>query len=237
MNEGIFKEILAEAVACEFAEFDNAPEHRFTLKHRFAMKRIFAQFEKNAHKFRENKTGEICSTNEEKPHISIRQRLLIATVIIILMTFLIGWVVIYVAGNFSGTVYQDNTHLTITNIEDSPQTIEYKYTLASVPDGFEIIETDSSPIDVYTVYMNQATKQTIVLRQWVKSEFEPHYNTEQHAFEEVCINGTVGLCIDLSDGKHSHSLVVWDNGDYVFDLMADLDKKLTLNLAKVNKYL
>ena len=41
-----------------------------------------------------------------------------------------------------------------------------------------MIETDSSPIDVYTVYMNRATKQTIVLRQWVKSKFAPHYNTE-----------------------------------------------------------
>lgn len=87
----------------------------------------------------------------------------------------------------------------------------------------------------YTVYMNRATKQTIVLRQWVKSEFNPHYNTEQCAFEEVSINGSVGLCIDLSNDEHSHSIVVWNNGDYVFDLTADLDKNASLNLVNLNK--
>lgn len=235
MNEEVFKEILAKAVDSEFAGFDNAPKHRFRFRHRLAMNRIFARFERNAHKLREKGTGEICPTNKEKPYTSIKQRLIIVTVIVILMTFLVGWVAIYVAGNFNGTVYPDNTHLTITNIDGSPQTIEYRYTLASVPEGFELIETDITPINVYTVYMNRSTKQTIVLRQWVKSKFEPHYNTEHQPLEEVSINGSTGLCIDLSDDEHSHSLVVWDNGDYVLDLMADLDKNTVINLAKLNK--
>lgn len=232
MNEDVFKDILAKAVDLEFAEFDNAPEHKFRLKHRLAMKRVFAEFDRNARKLRAKEAPAIRSAgeNDRHIHISLKQRLLFATLIVILMTFLAGWVVIYTAGNFSGTVCADNTHLTVAKANGSPQTIECKYALASVPNGFELTETDSSPIDVYTVYMDRETGQTIVLRQWVKSEFEPHYNTERRDFEKISINGGVGLCIDLSGDGDDHSIVIWDNGDYVFDLMADLDKNAAIDL-------
>ncbi|MCX4357652.1 MAG: DUF4367 domain-containing protein [Oscillospiraceae bacterium] len=235
MNEEIFKSILARAVNCEFAEFDNAPEHKFSLKHRLAMKCIFARFERNARKLHEREISETRSTNEYKHHLNLKQRLIIVTVIIILMTFLVGCVIIFVSGNFSGTVYPDNTQLNINDLEDCPKTIEYNYTLASVPDGFELTETNSSPIHVYTLYTNSATKQTISLHQWVKTSFDQHYNTERYNLEVVTINNADGLCIDFSDDISASSLVVWDNGDYVMEFMADFDKDHTLNLANLNK--
>ena len=235
MNETLFKEILGEFVKRNYAEFDNAPEHKFSLKHRLAIKRIFSRYERNVHKLHKNKKTDTPLTNIYKPRTNLKQRLIIVTVIVILMTLLVGWVVVFVSGNFSGTVYSDKTHFTITDPEGSPQTIEYKYVLVSVPAGFEMTKTDLSPIHSHTLYVNKQTNQSITLRQWVKSDFERNYNTENHMIEDVIINGCHGFCIDFSDDKYNHSLLVWDNGDYIIEILGDLSKEDIMNLSKINK--
>ena len=47
MNESVFRELLGESLKREYAEFDKVPEHKFSLKHRRAMKRIFIKYERN----------------------------------------------------------------------------------------------------------------------------------------------------------------------------------------------
>ena len=42
MNEFSLKDILGEAYDIEFSQYDKPPKHRFSLKHRKNMKRIFA---------------------------------------------------------------------------------------------------------------------------------------------------------------------------------------------------
>lgn len=85
MNETVFREILGESLRREFAEFDSVPEHRFSLGHRLAMKRIFARYEKNIRRM----TTE--TSVETMPYYSFKQRIIIALVIVILMTLLTGW--------------------------------------------------------------------------------------------------------------------------------------------------
>ena len=53
MNENIFKQLLGEMLESDFAEFDNSPEWKPSLKHRLAMKRIFARYERNVRKLKE----------------------------------------------------------------------------------------------------------------------------------------------------------------------------------------
>ena len=53
MCENVFKELLEEMIESELAEFDNAPEWKPSLKHRLAMKRIFARYERNVQKLKE----------------------------------------------------------------------------------------------------------------------------------------------------------------------------------------
>lgn len=235
MNETLFKEILGEFVKRNYAEFDNAPEHKFSLKHRLAMKHIFSRYERNVHDLRKNKKTETPFTNIYKPHTNLKQRLIIVTVIVILMTLLVGWVVVFVSGNFRGTVYKDRTQLFAVNLKNSPQAIEYKYALVSVPEGFEMTKTDLSPIHVYTLYTNNSTKQTITLRQWVKSNYEPNYNTEKYQLENIQVNNNDGLCMNYGDDRHSRTILVWDNGDYIIEVLGDLTKEDIMNLSKINK--
>lgn len=235
MSEEIFKSILEEMVMSEYAEIENEPDHKFSLKHRLAMKRIFARYERNVRKLRENEPAPTAQIVENKPRYRLSRKLFLATIVVILAAFLVGWVVVYVSTNFHGTVYHDHTELTPKKTMDCPQTIEYKYDLEYVPDGFEQISTVTSRTSAYTKYKNKTTNQTISLLQWVKTYYEPSINTEYYSLEEVDVNNVKGVCIDFSDDTRTQSLVVWDNGDYIIEIVADLDKESTINLSKINK--
>lgn len=239
MSENILKDILIEAHQIECGINGELPDFKPSLRHRLAMKRIFARFDRNMRKLRTTRrTGETPIIERRTRRYSIKQRILITMLIIILMTFLAGCVsaiVKFVSERFSGTVYDDNTQLFVVNLENSPQTIEYQYVFSNIPEGFELIETVSSPTNVYTLYKNNSTGQVITLNQWVKANFSPHYNTEKTPFEESIINGTTVLYIDLSSDKRDHSVMIWDNEDYIIEILADLNKKCASDLVSITK--
>lgn len=234
MNDYVLKRVLEKSLMRELAKYDNAPKHKFSLKHRLAMKRIFVGYERNVRDLREKEKVSF-SMSEHKSQLSLKKRLFFATVVIILMTFLVGWTAVFVSEKFHGTVYHDNTLLTAVDLENCPQTIQNKYALVSVPEGFEIIETVSSPMVESTRYINENTCQEITLWQCAKASFRPHCNTERHSFEEISINGKSVLFIDFSDKNRSNSLVLWDNGDYIIEILADFDKSALLNLVEINE--
>ena len=84
MNNTILKRVLEKSIERELAEYDNAPEHKFSLKHRIAMKRIFKWYEKNT-----RKTMEL--SVQTMPHYGLKQKVIFALVIVILMTLITGW--------------------------------------------------------------------------------------------------------------------------------------------------
>lgn len=239
MIEDVLKDIMLEVHKIECGVTDELPDFKPTLRHRIAMKRIFARFEKNTCKMRKAVTIQepLISEHRTRRH-NIKQRTLIAMIIIILMTLLVGCVsaiVKFVSEHFNGTVYEDNTQLFAINLENCPQTIEYQYVLTNVPEGFELNETLSSTTSVYTLYSNELTGQFITIQQWVKTHYTPHYNTEKRTFEENEINGTTVLFIDLSSDKRNNSVLIWDNDDYIIEISADLDKNNTLDLLNITK--
>ena len=84
MSENVLRELLGESLRREFAEFESAPAHKFSIKHRLAMKRILAKYEKNT-----RKTSELSA--QTMPHYRLKQKVIFALVIVILMTLLTGW--------------------------------------------------------------------------------------------------------------------------------------------------
>lgn len=234
MNESDFKDILAEICEDEIAELNINPPFQPSLRHRFAMKRILSLFTEKTYVTVNNPP--MVPTWQSK-HLRLSKRLIIIFVVIICAAMLTGFVLVYYSKNFHGTVYIDNTQLFAVNNENCPVTIEYEYYLSALPDGFEMIERDSSSFDVYTLYKDASFNQIITLYQCVKKNFSPHYNTENHIFEDVEINGHSGVCIDFSHDEYFSSIIVWDNGDYILEIDGDLSKDVLLNLAKCAKVL
>lgn len=235
MNEEVLRSVLGEVIAIQFAEFENAPEHKFSLHHRLAMKKIFARYNRNVRNIRKTETCGIVRESNRKHRLSLRQRLVIALAIILIACVLCGWVIMFISENISGTVYPDYTKMFAENIEGSPKTIEYQYVLINLPEGFEVVQTESLPYQFCTEYRNSFTNQTIYLCQWVKYKYRPSYSMKKSYIEEVDIGDNIVLYVDLSKANTNRTLVVWDNGDYIIEIVGDLDKDSTLKLCTIDK--
>lgn len=234
MNESDFKGILAEICAEEIAELNKFPPFKPSFRHRRAMKRIFALYKEKTHITVSNPP---IAPAPQRKRLRLSKRLIILFAVIICAALLTGFMLVYFSKDFHGTVYNDNTQLFAVNTENCPITIEYEYYLSSLPDGFEMVEHDSSSYEVYILYENTSSGQVITLSQYTKEKFTPHYNTEHDNFEEIEFNDQQGIFIDLSNNEHFGSIVVWDHGDYILEIIGDLPKNRLVNLAESAKVL
>lgn len=91
MNETVLRELLGESLRREYAEFDNVPDHNFSLKHKLAMKHILARFDRNVRKLKKEEIVKEPPIYESNKRGSFKQRLIFATIIIVFMAFLAGW--------------------------------------------------------------------------------------------------------------------------------------------------
>ncbi len=219
----------------QFAEAASAPIPRFSFRHRRRMKKIFELFSQNKRRIAGSKLPE--NKSVEFPHkpLPLSKRLLIATVIIVFMVLLTGFVKVFVSESFKGTVYQDNTRLYAVNTGDCPSTIEREYSLSILPDGFEYYDKVSDDFSVSTYYINTSTGQEIVFDQTVKSEFASHINTEGYTLEETLVNGCDAVYIEFKRESGINSLIIWNNEDYILKLYGNFAKSEILNLAKSNE--
>ena len=72
MNEDILKELLGEMLESEFAEYDEPPKWKFSLKHRLAMKRIFARFERNVRKLKNSSCDTAAAVERYRPRFGLK---------------------------------------------------------------------------------------------------------------------------------------------------------------------
>ncbi len=231
MSESVLKSILEESARLEWAKYENAPEHVFSKKHERKIKYAFKLFERNDCKLKPY-TG-------SKPHYHFRftKRNIIVLLAVIFLAALAGCGVTYFTSkNFYGKVNADNTELFVINTENCPATIEDKYYLPCLPDGYEVSGTDSTPFYEWISYEKPATEQTLTFCQFAKVSFDStHYDTENQKFEEIKVNEHYGLCLAYSSQDYNYTNIVWDNGDYILELYGETSKNELCDLAKTAK--
>lgn len=230
MSESILKSILKDSSRLEWDKYENVPEHKFSLKHRLGMKRIFKLYEKNTRK------THLSETPKPKKYRLTRRTVLTAIVIVFLAALAGCAAAHFISQSFRGDVHSDYTRIFPIDTENCPETIEEKYYLSEIPERFVLLETDPTLFSVYTCYIDYSTRETITFQQYIKTDFGTHnLNTEHHQIEEIDVNGHVGLCVDFSDSEQTCSLLMWDNGDYIFEVSADFSKDILIKLAKSTK--
>lgn len=231
MSESVLKSILEESARLEWVKYENAQEHVFSKKHERKMKHVFKLFERNDCKLK--------PYIGSRPHYHFRftKRNIIVLLAVIFLAALAGCGVTYFTSkNFYGKVNADNTELFVINTENCPSTIEDKYYLPCLPDGYEVLGTDSTPFYEWISYENPATEQTLTFCQFAKVSFDStHYDTENQKFQEININGHSGLCLDYSSQGYNYAVIVWDNGDYILELYGETSKNELYDLAKTAK--
>ena len=234
MNENILRDILAEICAEEISELNKFPPFKPSLRHRYAMARIFSSFEK---KSRKTSGKQPWASSEYRRPSRLSTRLVILIAVIVCAALLTGAILVYISKSFHGTVHEDNTQLFPINMENGLETIEYEYYLPVLPEGFEIINHDIAPYDVYTLYMNELSGQTITFSQWTKKKYSRHFNTEDYNFEKIEINGHEGIFIYFTEIEGVRSIVIWDNDDFILELVGNMPKNELVDLAKSAKVL
>lgn len=231
MSESVLKSILEESARLEWVKYEHAQEHVFSKKHERKMKHVFKLFERNDCKLK--------PYIGSRPHYHFRftKRNIIVLLAVIFLAALAGCGVTYFTSkNFYGKVNADNTELFVINTENCPSTIEDKYYLPCLPDGYEVLGTDSTPFYEWISYENPATEQTLTFCQFAKVSFDStHYDTENQKFQEININGHSGLCLDYSSQGYNYAVIVWDNGDYILELYGETSKNELYDLAKTAK--
>ena len=231
MSESVLKSILEESARLEWVKYENAQEHVFSKKHERKMKHVFKLFERNDCKLKPYISS--------RPHYHFRftKRNIIVLLAVIFLAALAGCGVTYFTSkNFYGKVNADNTELFVINTENCPSIIEDKYYLPCLPDGYEVLGTDSTPFYEWISYENPATEQTLTFCQFAKVSFDStHYDTENQKFQEININGHSGLCLDYSSQGYNYAVIVWDNGDYILELYGETSKNELYDLAKTAK--
>lgn len=159
---------------------DAMPGFKASLRHRLAMKRIFALFEKKT-SVAASDPPKLCAPQNKRLRSS--KRLIILFAVIACAALLTGFIVVYFSKAFRGTVYPDNTELFPINTENCPTTNEYEYYLPEVPDGFHKVEYDALSSSVYTEYKNEQSGNIITFTQYTKDHFIVSCDNERHVFE------------------------------------------------------
>ena len=214
MSEELLILALQEACEREFAEFETGEKHVFSLRHRRRMKKIIKQYYSGP---------KIDNTVK----IPLRKRILIAIYVIILATILCVGVVAIATNGFKFDKKDDHTEALTINWENSPKTIDDIYYLSALPEEFETVESNINTTIANFVFEDYSGK-IIKLRQIVKEDFPNNYNTEGYDLEEITVGDNNGFLIDYG----SELLLVWDNGDYIIELIGNFTKEELLCLAK-----
>ena len=212
--------ILEQVHELDFADFNNTEPHRFSMRNRMRINKLFSKYRITAY----HRSSEVKRFN--------RRFAVAFTIIVILAAMSVTAVAVMLIKGFIQKEHHDNVQLFAENIGNSPRTIEEVYCLPELPQNYVLYDGGITAESATSIYINNENGCTLMLRQTVKSEFDYHYNNEGFELEAIGVNGFDGVFIDLSDDIQNSSLIIWDNGDYIIELLCDLSKNDTLNLAE-----
>ncbi len=212
--------ILEEVYRLDFKEFEVPQKHRFSFHNRIRINRIISEYAKNPIRTK---------TVSRK----LNRRFITAAVIVIMLAaFAVTAAAVLLLNGFIQKEYSDNTQLFVEDFENCPATIEHIYYLSALPSGYEYWDGGVTQASNTNIYINRKNGYTLTFQQSVKSEFTGNYNNEGYELQEIKINGHNGIYIDYSTDNQSRTCLIWDNGDYILELMCVMNKEDAINLAK-----
>lgn len=224
MKNYTLDEIIKEAYNQEFAKYDDSPKHRFSSRHMCKMKKIFKLYNKNLERQ--------LSVNS-RPARRLSLAFVIAAILVMLAAASAAAIGIFT--NLSRKEYRDHTQLFAINYENSPETINYIYELAALSDDYVIDDEIQTNLFYAISWHNAKTGAEIIFQQSVKKEFSPNIDNEHGKLETIFIDEKPGLYIDWSSEKRVSGFLAWDNGDYILEIVGNLDENEMLDLAKSAK--
>lgn len=204
MVEYTLESVLDEVLRRDFMPFDKPCEHRFSLRHRRGMKKLFSASD---------------TRFEKTPmRIPVRKRL----AVVLMLALLMAMAGISAAANFGGSFigsfgFMKNasglTSVVSLDAYNKSNFISDIYKLNALPEGYAYKEYWGSLDRTITFYRN-STDDYLMMMQSVKEEFNREYDSAFSGFTETSVGGMSGYYSTVEE----YTDLVWDNGEYIFEL-------------------
>ena len=222
MKQHTLEEVLEEVCRCDFAEFDDPPEHHFSFRHRRNMKRILS-----------SKRVKYSPTK-----IKLTPKTAVVILLLIFLALLTGAMIILKIPSFSGTIYPDNTQMFAVD-NSAPQVIEQVYYLEALPDSYIYTEGYGGIGDgfIQCMYTNFENGDNLVFDQYAKNQFHARFDNDYSEIIQIKFGEYDGFIWRSKIPEHKYITLVWDNGDYILALWCNFTENDLLNLAKSAKVL
>jgi len=138
--------------------------------------------------------------------------------------------------DFIKSIFSDHTVVSTESGTDKgyPEQIEEEYYISELPEGFEAtntIRTNDSIIIEY--FMNgDYSSDYVLFSQYTKSSYKANYDNDHNQFDEEIDNEEQKYLIISNEYD---TTFIWDNGQYIFEIVSNLPKNEALILCKSTK--
>lgn len=175
----------------------------------------------------------------EEPHPKVsghrlrKIRLKRILVLVAVLVLLMGLAVVSSEGarkQFFGFLQNDkegHTELKFVGDEEHASGLP-DFELGYVPEGFELYDATDDGVCKEIAYLGEEKGQRIICTIQKSSVYSAGIDTETHERKDVMVNTSQGL---LFYGE-SDCMLVWQVGDYTFDLLTSFSEKETLEVAR-----
>lgn len=209
-NDEVICLALKNELLSDLESYDLLPDYRISHKFDRKMKKIIAGQPLN-------------NDQSRKSRITLKKYLLIAAVIIITAAILTGGTLFITKywDSFWVKEYDVFALMTVENIQNSPQTLEDRYILNIDTNEYsQKIIADESFI-YWVSYDNRQTGNSISFCQstkWMNESVRLNTESAKTLPEKVQLGEFCALYFEIFNGD---KVLIWDNGDYFFDLSAE----------------
>ena len=216
MSEKLLQQALLEVCNKEFALFEDGEEHRFSRKHNRKMKDMFAEY-----------------LGKSMKRIPLKRHIIIA-LCVILLAVITGMTAVAIANKFGiFAIFQDHTEVVTTDRTDVPEYIEEIYCLPNPPKGFHLYEYLYNEGFVSVTYYDDSFKHVLSFQQILKENYHAYVDTEGYDIVFTNVGEYEGYYVDYFDDSYGKaSLLVWDHGDYVFELLGHFTVEEFMEMAE-----
>ncbi len=124
--------------------------------------------------------------------------------------------------------FADHDEVSAICDDDCPQTIQDEYYISNLPNGFTETEYGKDSVSLYTVYTADNDK-FIMFEQYVKPSYNVLIDNEHTSLDIYTDSDEQTYSIYESYEDHT---IIWDNGEYVFEISGNLNKDEMLELCR-----
>ena len=226
----IDSEIMYAAFAKETNELANSydiesmPEHRFSLRYRLKKRAMIKAYRRTLDK------GKNRDFDVEYRRISLRQRIRLA--VLVAVTAMVatgaGLYVTYVIGGIKANQQSTHSDAFAMDLENAPNKLEKTYQITYDLSKFDKEVLCDDTLEYWENYTYSDSYINFIYK--TKEEYQNvRLNTEGTVPEKHYINGYEALYFITNDGGQ---YLVWDNGEYIFELVFNIEYDTAVQIAE-----